>query len=57
MAALDPIWEKSMLKKILAYGVLAGLIVGIPLSCITISVDFIFSSPRRSIEVTFINVS
>src|SRR5277367_170975 len=28
-----------MLKKILSYGVIAGLIVGVPLSCITISMS------------------
>src|SRR5277367_1677462 len=39
MAVLNSDWENSMLKKILSYGVVAGLIVGVPLSCITISMS------------------
>jgi predicted enzyme related to lactoylglutathione lyase len=36
---LNHFWEKSMFKKMLSYGVLAGLLVGVPLSVITISMS------------------
>jgi hypothetical protein len=32
-------WERSMFKKMLSYGVVAGLLVGVPLSWITISMS------------------
>jgi hypothetical protein len=32
-------WERSMFKKMLSFGLVAGLLVGVPLSCITTSMS------------------
>jgi uncharacterized protein DUF4199 len=38
-ALFESLWESSMFKKILSYGFVAGLIVGVPMSWITISMS------------------